>query len=589
MGGSIGGEPWKPIQIPEIPQMNLGKVAEPQGALEHLATAGLGGTATALELGGAGDIPAILEGSGKELLSEVPALLRQAGILGAIPGVAAEGADQLGLKDAPPSIRQGLEIATGMVAAIAAHRFAGANPFETVAAKLGSSETAEHAGDIAQQATRDWRAALPDKIEALKGITRGPITPDGDVIGDKLFGKIPLDTATADMSETMKIAASLNSKLGIFGGSGGFPEVFGDNMPPRVKSLLDRLAVKNNPIVEYPSKAEVPGGVKSAGPVNEVPPQMTGGPMPPYGPTTPTRADTLQGLQTVPGPSDTGARAVGPALPPMWEPPKFEIPQGTITGFKAPIKDVMALRSYIGEMTSRGVFKGSEAVQVDALYKGLTADLGNTAKNYGALPEFNAYNTAASQYYADGAKLSKFSNDDNPIKDTAKPGEVVSSLWGRMAKDSGDIATIRKQLSPVADEIGAAYLRQNPSGFLKLLKTNPDAAKALVPNPFDRLALSSASPETSALLAETKKTSHYAETSTWGGAGFMLGNLLESYNATHTGTPLMGPYAAAVTSAVAPTVLRGIGSIVKNPRGLKIPASGAAAVSPLLSQPDTKE
>ena len=568
------------VQLPEVPALDLGDVAKPQGIGEHLAAAGVGGGAVALASGGVGDIPAILEGSGKELLGEVPALLRQAGVLGVAPSVAAEGADQLGLKDAPPAIRQGLEIATGMVAAIAAHRFAGGNPFETIPTKLGKSETANDAGYAAQLATRDWRAALPAKVEALKGITFGPLDAEGTTYGEKLFGKIPLDTATADMSETMKVAAGLNAKLGIFK---DFPAEFGDNMPPRIKALLDRLAAANNPIVEYPPKSPISNAPKSAGSVGEVPPQMTGGPMPPYGPTTPQRADTFQSLQTVPGPSDSGARAVGEALPPLYEAPKYETPQGTITGFKAPLKDVMALRSYIGDMTSRGVFKGNDAAQVDAIYKGLSADLGNVAKDYGALPEFNNYNAATSQLYTDGAKLSKFSNDDNPTKDTAKPGEAVTNMWGRMPKDVGDIATIRQHLPEAADEIASAYLRQSPEGFIKLLKTNPDAAKALVPNPFDRLALSTAAPDKSSPLLETRKTREMV------GSGFGLMGLIEAYNQSHPGSPLLSPFTAAAIGAGIPPAARFAAKISANPRVLKIPATGAAAVSPLLGQSDTTE
>jgi hypothetical protein len=563
------GGPPQVAQIPEIPQVDWGEAAKPQGLSEHLLSAGVGGGAVALSLGGVGDIPAILQGSGKEFLGEIPTLLRQAGVLGAVPGMAAEGANQLVPDDTPPGVRQGLEIATGMIAAIAAHRFAGGNPFDSVATKLGSSETAKHAGDVVQRATRDWRQDLPDKVEALKGVTYGPINADGTDYGNLLFGKIPLDTATADMTESMKVAGGLNAKLGIFR---GFPEEFGDNMPSRAKTLFDRIAGQNNPIVEYPPQAEA---AKPMGPMRT----LGGGPEISVGPSAP------QALQTVPARGEVGFHIPEPDTS-----PELAKPQGTVVGFKAPIADVMALRSYIGEMTSRGMMpKGSTAAQWDALYKGLTADIGNTAERYGARPEFDDYNAKTTQLYTDGAKFSKFSNDDNPGKDTAKPGQAVSNLWSTMDKDSGDLRTIREQLPEAADEIGAAYLRQNPGKFIKLLKTNPDAAKALVPNPFDRLALSTSTPETSGLLAEAQKTRQYAEAGSWGGAGYLAGKLFETYNSTHPGTPLMGPFAAAATAAVAPSAFRFAGNLATNPRILKIPASGTAAVSPLLAQPDTTE
>jgi hypothetical protein len=575
------GDEAKPVQIPEIPSMDLGAVAQPQGWGERLAAAGAGSGAVALATGGAGDIPAILQGSGKELLREVPSLLRQAGVLGVAPGVAAEGANQaLNLDAMPPAIRNSVEIATGMAAAIAAHRFAGADPFTSVPAKLGTSETAEHAGDVTQKAVRDWRGDLPNKVEALKGITSGPLTPEGDVIGDKLFGKIPLDSATADMTETLKVVNTMANKGGMVA---PLLHEFGNDMPVRVKKILEDIASKNNPIMEFPPKAaKTAPGVVSAGPVGENPPQMTRGTMPPYGAPNYSRGDTHQGLQVV---SPQGE--VGFHLPEPPESPIYTNPAGTITGFPLPLRDAMELRSWIGEQTSRGMMpKGTTPAQWDALYKGPTNDIGNVAELYGARPEWDTYNAKTSQLYTDGAKFAKFSNDDNPTKDTAKPGEATSKLWNSMEKDSGDIATLREHLPGAADEIAAAYLRQSPEKWGRLVAKNPDAAKALVPNPFDRLALSSATGERPSLLSEAQRQNRMLKGA---GLGAGLGELLQIYNNTHTGSQLLSPFVAGMAGMALPIAGEGLEHVVKNPRLLKVPATGALATNPLLSQPDKSQ
>jgi hypothetical protein len=247
----------------------------------------------------------------------------------------------------------------------------------------------------------------------------------------------------------------------------------------------------------------------------------------------------------------------------------------------------MELRSWIGEQTSRGMMpKGTTPAQWDALYKGPTNDIGNVAELYGARPEWDTYNAKTSQLYTDGAKFAKFSNDDNPTKDTAKPGEATSKLWNSMEKDSGDIATLREHLPGAADEIAAAYLRQSPEKWGRLVAKNPDAAKALVPNPFDRLALSSATGERPSLLSEAQRQNRMLKGA---GLGAGLGELLQIYNNTHTGSQLLSPFVAGMAGMALPIAGEGLEHVVKNPRLLKVPATGALATNPLLSQPDKSQ
>ena len=289
-----------------LPYVDFGPEAQPQNSLERYGTAALGGALTAGTIGAAQRLPAIFSG-GKELLAEVPRLLRESGILGAIPGVAAEAANQnLGLDSLDPRIRTAIEAGVGATAAIAAHRFLGGNPIEAVAGKLGDSENADEAGRVAQSKVREWRGALNAKLDSLKGIAFGP--QGEDVSGANMFGKVPLDDATVDNTQTMSMLHALAGKGGVYK---DFFNSFVSDMPSRMQDLFRSIALRNNPIMEFGPRKEVPSSVESAGPVNEIPSQMTGGSTPPYGPNGPLRNDSFQALVPAKPPGEVGFAIVG--------------------------------------------------------------------------------------------------------------------------------------------------------------------------------------------------------------------------------------------------------------------------------------
>jgi hypothetical protein len=91
------------------------------------------------------------------------------------------------------------------------HAFGG-NPFSYVAAKLGSSENAEQAGEAAQDAVRNWRSTeLPTKLSALAApldAKVGPQTP----VNLANFGQTVKDMATKS-GQAQPLSALLSSKL----------------------------------------------------------------------------------------------------------------------------------------------------------------------------------------------------------------------------------------------------------------------------------------------------------------------------------------------------------------------------------------
>ena len=654
----------KQAQAPYYPAVDFGEISRPQNPTESIAAAGISGLTSGLLGGGLSRLPAVLGATGKEIAGALPGLLKDATTQGAIPGIVGDQANRnLDLDSLGPAGRTIVEGLIGATAAVAAHgvgKLITGDPVNAVATKLGAAENSDHAGDIAQNATRDWRAALPAKVEALKDIKPMPVTPEGDVTTDAMFGKVPLDTATVDMSETLKTVNAMSRKGGMVA---PLLHEFGNDMPVKVKAILEDIAAKNNPIMEYPPKAVVtPSGPLRADtspivegergdlvkpPVSKldrpaagllVPPTETPIAQPGVSPQTnpvqwrmenpgvagiePSVVQTNPQLPSVVtrnglptetvDPGMTGSKQLGEpraagagasaASPPQGlakmpgeptYPPEYKNPDGTIVGFPLPLRDAMELRSYIGEMTSKGMMpKGSQAAQWDALYRGLSADLANTMERHGAGAEWNNYNTKVTKLYTDGAKLSKFSNDDNPGKDTANPGEAVSKLWNGMTKDSGDIATVREHLPEAADEIAAAFLRNKPEQWHRL---SPEAQKALVPNPFDRLTVSMNAAAKPSVAEGIQNASHSAY---WGLGGSLAENLLRPHYGAEGSTGLLSPWAWGAAAALAPPAARFLGRTTLNPGLLRLPAQGAyssyvganagepaaAAESPLLRQ-----
>lgn len=542
-----------------VPYVDLGDIAKPQGAAESYANAALGGLAAAGTMGGVTRLPALLQ-KGASIARELPRLLREAGVLGAVPATAVEAANQNGVMDnLGPETRTAAEALLGGAVGIASHHFLSGDPVESVAKGLGRAGDSDQAGSHTQDAVREWREALPAKLDALKATTLEPEADNPDVTSEHVFGKVPLSTATSDMSSTLAMTRALAAKGGVFG---PVLEQFGSDMPKMMRDLIESIGQRNNPIETYSPKKPVYAGPTSAGPVEENPPQMTR----PYepGPTTPESTAVV--------PHQTNKGEVGFHIPEPEAPAGYKEPLGTMTGFQAPLRDAMELRSYIGELTSRGMMpKGSTEAQWSGLYKALSEDIGNTMSRYGAKPDWDKYNAEASKLYTAGNTLAKFSNDVNETKDTAEPGKATKALWSKMESDSGAIRTLREQVPAAADELAAGFLRSQPEKWNKL----PQATReALVPNPFDRLVLNSSVAKKPSLAEIQSRTSEHIG---GGSAGYALGELLRPHGDAEGSTSLMSPQMWTALGIMTPTLLHYAGKLKQNPRAMNVPIAGGIA------------
>jgi hypothetical protein len=242
----------------------------------------------------------------------------------------------------------------------------------------------------------------------------------------------------------------------------------------------------------------------------------------------------------------------------------------------------MDLRSAVGEWISNPKLmpKGVNEAQASALYKSLTADIGNTMGRYGADAEWADYNAKTSGLYHAGNLLSKIASDVNPTKDPVAGGRAVEALWGGMRKDSGEIANLRAQVPEAADEVSAAFLRNQPEKWAKLPRATQEA---LVPNPFDRLVLNSLSGKPPSPLLNIQ---HLAEIPSMGSVGYVAGRLAESYAHDASLGATAPPYALTAAAMALPPAARFLGKVVKNPRLLNVPITGGIAGTAVGASPD---
>ncbi len=151
-----------PIPYHEIAPINpITSDVTPQGWGEKMVSGALAGTAAGLEMGGIGR--AVYGGARAavpfvgNLVSEVGRLGREAFTSGTVPGAAAGAADEA-TQSQSPKTRQLVQLGTGAVSAVLAHKAMGeGNEFEAVAGRLGDSNNAETAGQAAQDAVRSWK------------------------------------------------------------------------------------------------------------------------------------------------------------------------------------------------------------------------------------------------------------------------------------------------------------------------------------------------------------------------------------------------------------------------------------------------
>ena len=637
--------------LPLFPPVNFGpgfeKLAAPQNAPEAYGSALVSGTTAALLGGALSRLPAVVEATAGQIGGAAPSLLRSSVVGGGIPAAATEGVVRnVDLSGLTPDQQKLAELAIGGASAVASHTLFKGDPVGGVAAKLGDSQNADEAGRVAQAKVREWRGQLGAKLEELKGAAEGPVgegpgvAPDGGTTGPTMFGKVPLDHATVDNTETMRTLRELAGQGGVYR---DVMHAFVSDMPPRMKAMFDAIAEREGPITAYPPKAEKPysgplrpdtspivEGERSdltPGPVPKLAKPTAGllarptgeasivttSPAPQTNPVQQRMAspDVIGGSpQVVPNevqlpsttlrsssptetvdPGMSGSRQVGPVRPGAkgpqtspnavtpapgeapWPSPEFETPKGDVVGFHAPVRDAMSLRSAVGEWIAnpRLMPKGVNEAQAAALYKSLTADIGNTMEQYGAGGEWADYNARASGLYHAGNLLSKIAGDVNADKDTVQGGKAVESLWAGMRKDSSEIANLREHAPEAADEVAAAFLREKPQMWNRM---PPATQRALVPNPFDRLTLSlnaAKRPDIATQLAQGK------ESALSGSAGYIIGDLLMPHGQAEGSTSLMSPGAWTAAGLLAPPVVRQLDKVRQNPRLLKIPAMGGVA------------
>ena len=704
VGNALFNDSLEPSQIPLLPSVDFGANAKPAGRGEALSMGAFGGATSALMGSGISRAGSMLQASGKDIAAEIPKLLREAGVLGGVPGVVTAGADQTGAFDGlDPHVRTIAEGLVGAGAAIASHHYLGGNPVEAVAAKLGTSKDSNEAGVEAKAAAQEWRTALPAKLEALKGIVSNstppgessrpyPVGPSGH-FGDfdtgpgtgppdepMLFGKVPLHSAEIDNSEIMRVTHALATEDGVYE---DFYPNFVSKLPQEVQDLFDSIALSNKPITLRPPlrpgqapiqtyrEGEVPGEMNTYGPVMdgtathepqgpgmrgawEVPraagasgeapfaPGASGaqGPQPFLHPNpepdTGYRPNWQFGLNNPPeasppppspgeapkaykrnargqfvskgygiaetppegpalqaerggtwGEPNGGAGSAAPVPTPNplapYTPPPPNSPTGpvqqpgeTTIGFRAPLTDAMKLRSTIGEWISdppRLMPKGIDEAHAKAYYAALSADIGQTMEHYGARAEWNTYNDNATSLYRTGDLLSKFADSTNEAKDSTLAGKAVQGIWSTMGKDSSEVETLRREAPKAADELAAAFIRTSPEKWNRL----PSATQAaLVPNPFDRLALTMHTAAKSSLADEVGKTRQAFE---GGGLGYLLGDLMMPHGQAEGSTSLMSPDKWAMLGAAMPSLLQFAGHIKSNPKMLNVPLIGGVAGS----------
>ena len=679
--------------LPRLPEADLGAIAQPNNSVEALGAAGVGGLTAALTGGTITRLPALLHAGAHDVVGEIPRLLHEGVTGGAIPAVVAEAANQNidPVKNLSPDARTAVDALIGAAAAVTAKHYAGGNPIESVAAKLGSSQNADEAGDAAKSGAQEWRKGLGDKLEALKGKVFGQVPEaDDDATHDTLlFGKVPLHGTTIDNSEMLRTTHALAGEGGVYS---DFYHNFVSKLPEGAQTLFDRIALSNSPIEAFPPRragapgmqtyrdGAVPGENNTYGPYVDGeairPPQGPGGvggwevprggrsEAPVGGPSAPSatgargpevalhttpEVDTgyrpnwqfgvnnppgeapqepppsspilqpakrnarghfvskgygvepyeapgtpqsTRGSESPSGSQETPSASSGEVAPHIPEPvnpsPGLAPAEGTTIGFRAPLADAMKLRSTIGEWLSnpRLMPKGIDESHAKAYYAALSADIGNTMDTYNARPEWDDYNTKATSLYAAGNMLSKFAKDTNPERDDTAGGKAVDAVWRGMRKDSGEIANLREQVPQVADEVAAAFLRSSPEKWNTL---PPATQRALVPNPFDRLALNASAVKKPDLVTETSRN---REPLISGGLGYGIADLLEPHGNAQGSTSLMSPAAWSALAMAAPPLVRFGGRVRENPRMLNTPiiggvaaTSGAKRSSPLVASP----
>ena len=238
-----------------FPRVNLGPEGEPKNPAEAYGTSFLTGTTSALLGGAAARVPAILGAAGKEIAEALPNLLRGSVVGGGVPAVATEAANRnLDLDSLGPRGKALAELGIGAASAMASHAMLKGDPVGAVAATLGDSRNADEAGDAVAAGAQNWRKGLSAKLEELKAPVFGPVKEPDVYAGDSthdtnLFGKVPLHSATVDNSGLLGAINAVAHEGGVY------HDAYGEltsKMPDRLATLMDNIALSNNPITASP-------------------------------------------------------------------------------------------------------------------------------------------------------------------------------------------------------------------------------------------------------------------------------------------------------------------------------------------------
>ena len=239
-------------------------------------------------------------------------------------------------------------------------------------------------------------------------------------------------------------------------------------------------------------------------------------------------------------------------------------------------KGARAIRTALGDLIANPrLVQGADANTIDALYKGISADLGDTAALHGAASEWGDFNRGSTELYTlAGRRLGKIATDLNPTKETIDPEKAMTQLLGSGKAGGSPMQPLREALPEGMDELAAAMLRSNPKGWAKL---SPEAKTALVPDPSLREAIDATRLEKGHSVLE--KLTPLGEAALGGTLGEAAGDV-----AAHTLHMGVSPDVLRLSALLAPLIYHGGKNMLTDVEALKWAASGAlagAAANPL--------
>jgi len=249
-----------------------------------------------------------------------------------------------------------------------------------------------------------------------------------------------------------------------------------------------------------------------------------------------------------------------------------------VTPTRSPIgtwDDARDLRTLIGKgLVGDPYLRPLGQENLARMYKGITADLQNTAGVNGASDLFNNFN-------AESTRLHELAEQRiEPIVTAADPEKAFDIAMRGSSKGGSNLAALRATLPGNAvDEMAAAHLLQTPKKWTTL---SDEAKAALVPDLATRSRIDDAVAAQGAKSPSSMKMLYDELVS--GSAGEMLGAL---GHGLMPGNPseIMGGAAGGLAGLAAPYVARGVASIVRNPARVQVPLAGVAGANSLSPGP----